>query len=208
MDPLEYRSSYHRHLPHFQPPGTTLFVTFRLAGSLPREEIERLMEEKARAEAMLNQIADPEERRRQGYVEERRWFGKWDEALDKAESGPVWLKDKRVAELMVESLHYRHGRVYELDAFCVMANHVHVVFKPLPKSDGGHHALQKILHSLKRHVGREANKLAICQIALQVEQTAQAGNGMRVVAAHPEIYSAPAWAMIANTSSPYCSAFV
>jgi len=159
MDPLEYRWSYHRHLPHFQPPGATLFVTFRLAGSLPHEVIERLMEEKARAEATFNQIADPEELWRQGDVEERRWFGKWDEALDQAESGPVWLKDKRIAELMVESLKYRDNMVYELDAFCIMANHVHMVFKPLPKSDGGHHALQKILHSLKRHVGREANKL-------------------------------------------------
>jgi hypothetical protein len=104
MSALEYQWSYRRHLPHFQPPGATLFITFRLAGSLPREVIERLMEEKARTEAALNRIADPEERARRMYAEERRLFGKWDEALNKAESGPLWLKDKQIAELMVESL--------------------------------------------------------------------------------------------------------
>lgn len=93
------------------------------------------------------------------YAEERRLFGKWDEALNKAESGPLWLKDKQIAELMVESLKYRDDKVYELDAFCVMANHAHVVFKPLPKAEGGYHSMSSIMHSLKLYVAREGNKL-------------------------------------------------
>src|SRR5688572_30411852 len=34
MSYLNYRSSYRRNLPHVQPPGAILFITFRLAGSL------------------------------------------------------------------------------------------------------------------------------------------------------------------------------
>jgi hypothetical protein len=37
---------YRRNLPHYQPPGSTFFVTYRLDGSLPIETIKRLKEEK------------------------------------------------------------------------------------------------------------------------------------------------------------------
>jgi len=37
MSTLEYQISYRRHLPHLQPPGAILFITFRLAGSIPVE---------------------------------------------------------------------------------------------------------------------------------------------------------------------------
>ena len=53
---LEYRPHYKRHLPHYQPPGATLFVTFRLAGSLPRTVIEELLLERNRVEQTLDQI--------------------------------------------------------------------------------------------------------------------------------------------------------
>ncbi|HPG47214.1 MAG TPA: hypothetical protein PKW76_16175 [bacterium] len=33
---------YRRHLPHYQPPEATYFVTFRLAGSLPNQVMPRL----------------------------------------------------------------------------------------------------------------------------------------------------------------------
>ena len=35
MPNLDYKLHYRRNLPHLQPPGATLFVTFRLAGSIP-----------------------------------------------------------------------------------------------------------------------------------------------------------------------------
>ncbi|MDZ7683225.1 MAG: hypothetical protein U5J63_16340 [Fodinibius sp.] len=33
---------YQRHLPHWQPENAEYFVTFRLAGSLPKQAIEKL----------------------------------------------------------------------------------------------------------------------------------------------------------------------
>ncbi|MFN3308356.1 MAG: hypothetical protein ACK44E_04025 [Anaerolineales bacterium] len=36
---------FYRHLPHFHLPHATYFVTFRLAGSLPVEVVQRLQEE-------------------------------------------------------------------------------------------------------------------------------------------------------------------
>ena len=159
MSPLGYQFAYRRHLPHFQPPGATLFVTFRLAGSIPSEVRKQLRLEVEQTDETLAGIANPDERGGRAYLEQRRLFGRWDEVLDTAQDGPFWLHDPRIAGLVAESLHYRDGKVYDLDAFCVMPNHVHLVFTPLPKTDGAHHALAVILHSLKRYTARQANLL-------------------------------------------------
>jgi REP element-mobilizing transposase RayT len=160
---LNYRSYYRRHLPHVQPPGATLFVTFRLANSLPRAVLEALMAERRRMEQVLAQMAGTNEKVRKAYQEERRLFGRWDAALDTSRQGPRWLADPQIAALVVESLHYRDGRVYELRTFCVMPNHVHLVCTPLEKQDGEYHSLAAILHSLKRYTAREANKILGCR---------------------------------------------
>jgi putative transposase len=78
--------------------------------------------------------------------------------LDISSSGPRWLADPRIAAVVVEALHHRSERVYDLLAFCVMPNHVHLVCTPLQREDGTYHALHRILQSLKRHTARQANK--------------------------------------------------
>ena len=163
MSNLEYQLFYRRHLPHFQPPGATLFITFRLAGSIPAEVMHRLIEERERINAMLDGIPDSTERRKRADLERRRSFRKWDEVLDTAQAGPLWLRDEHIACLVMESLRYRDGTAYDLDAFCIMPNHVHLVFTPLQKPDGSYHAMSTIMHSLKRHIAREANLLLNCE---------------------------------------------
>jgi putative transposase len=76
-----------------------------------------------------------------------------DRYLDRAESGPVFLRQEAIARLVVESLlrgvELRH---YELGAFAVMANHVHVLLLPLiPPS--------RLLKSLKGYTAHEANRI-------------------------------------------------
>jgi putative transposase len=156
---LTYRPFYRRRLPHVQPPGATLFITFRLAGSLPRSVIEKLMTERQRVEKEIDRISDHAERTRRSYLEERRLFGCWDAALATSGQGPRWLTDSRIATLMVESLHYRDDQVYTLHAFCIMPNHVHLVCTPLEKENGTYHSLTAILHSLKRYTARKANRI-------------------------------------------------
>jgi putative transposase len=76
-----------------------------------------------------------------------------DRYLDRAESGPVFLRQEAIARLVVESLlrgvELRH---YELGAFAVMANHVHALLLPLiPPS--------RLLKSLKGYTAHEANRI-------------------------------------------------
>lgn len=153
----KHRVFYRRSLPHWQPPGATLFITSRLAGSLPRAVIEELQAEQERQEFALSRIADIEERRRQASLNARQAFGRWDLALDRASRGPHWLQQPPIAAVVVEALHYRDGRMYDLLAFCIMPNQVHLLCTPLTREDGTYHPLPRILQSLKRHIARQAN---------------------------------------------------
>ena len=159
MSTLEYRLFYRRHLPHIQPPGATLFTTSCLTGSIPSEVLQQMLMEAKQVDAALARICDPQERARQAELEQRRRFGQWDAALDAAQSGPFWLRDPRIAHLVSQSLHYRDGRIYGLDAFCIMPNHVHLVYTPLAKADGVYYAMSAIMHSIKLYTARRANLL-------------------------------------------------
>ncbi len=43
----EYKQFYRRKLPHIHSPGSTLFVTFRLAGSIPKKVLQQWLAEKS-----------------------------------------------------------------------------------------------------------------------------------------------------------------
>jgi len=164
-----HREYYRRHLPHWQPAGATFFVTFRLKGTLPLEKIQNLKKEQEREKKDFIKLSR-DEKRKQNYLNERRYFGKWDNLLDQAEFGPRWLSQPEIAEIVKEALHFRNGRDYDLFAFCIMSNHVHVVFAPLdskldwqsdlPNSDSQSNLqkpLNKIMQSLKRQTARKSN---------------------------------------------------
>jgi putative transposase len=68
--------------------------------------------------------------------------------------GPLWLKDERVAKLVVDALH--HGQeqlgLYELMAFALVANHVHLLIEP-------NCPLSKITRTLKGFTARQGNTI-------------------------------------------------
>ena len=148
MSNLRFREYYRRRLPHIQIAGSTYFVTFRLKDSLPKDALEKLAEETVRIKKLPKDAADL------GY---RRWFGKFDDYLDQVMCGETFLKNEQIADSVAEAIHYRDGKVYDLIAFCIMPNHVHLVFMPLEKGKGIFYSLAEILQSLKRHTARRSN---------------------------------------------------
>ena len=131
---------YRRKLPHWQPPGKALFVTWRLRGSLPASfRNTRLRTEQP------PQALDPFPNSR--FVAE-------DRRLDQARQGPAWLKDGRVAKVMQEALQYGESKLglYGLYAYVIKANHVHVLMKPnVP--------LERITRTIKGFTARNANQI-------------------------------------------------
>ena len=61
---------------------------------------------------------------------QRIWYRKFEDILHQAHTGPMWLQDERVSRLVAEKLWQDDGPNYRLDAYCIMSNHVHVVFTP------------------------------------------------------------------------------
>ncbi len=60
----------------------------------------------------------------------KRFLG-FDNLLDQAQTGPLWLKDGRIAECVISQLHVLHHKEkFLLSAYVVMANHVHVLLVP------------------------------------------------------------------------------
>ena len=57
MSQFDYKLFYERHLPHYQPPGATLFLTFRLADSIPPSVLLDLQTEASRIHRQLETIA-------------------------------------------------------------------------------------------------------------------------------------------------------
>jgi putative transposase len=149
---------YRRNLPHIQPPGGTFFVTFRLAGSIPADALAMLHAEAERAAAELERIPDSAERAERLYLEERRFFGRWDAVLDQGQ-GPDWLRHQEIAKLVADAMHFLDEKRYELLAYCIMSNHVHVVFTPLAKAAESYYPLAQIMHTTKGYTAGRANRL-------------------------------------------------
>ena len=151
MDP--FGEFYERNLPHFQPSGYSFFVTFRLTETLPAEVIKNY---KAIKKKRLEIIAgyDNQNVRREKYHElQSEYFKLYDDYIDKCISGHQWLKEKKVAEIVKESLHYRDGNEYDLISYTIMSNHVHMVFIPYdkPVSLGAEHPASNIHRPVELH---------------------------------------------------------
>lgn len=158
---------YRRNLPHYQPAYATFFITFRLAGSLPAEVIARLKEEHQQNEKLLLKIKDEKMKKQEILNMHKRHFGNFDEMLDKSANNQSWLRDECVAQVIVEAMHFRDEKAYNLLAYCIMPNHVHMVFtvgrrasspyKGKTASDA--YIVTKILENLKWYTAVKANKI-------------------------------------------------
>jgi len=120
------------YLPHYDKPGLVQAVTFRLADSLPKTK-------RADWEHLL-QITDEAERIRQ-----------MEQYLDQG-AGSCVLREPECAEIVQNALLHFHEQRYRLLAWCVMPNHVHVLFETF---DG--HPIGRIVHSWKTFTAREIN---------------------------------------------------
>jgi putative transposase len=158
MSLLNYKLFYQRHLPHYQPPEAILFVTFRLAGSLPREVLDQLARELESQQIEINKIGDLPASKTAIEKTQKILFGKFDNELDYCYPGPKWLAEPAIAEIVCEALHYRDGRQYTLEAYSIMPNHVHLVCSPLVQ-ENGIISLAKIMQSLKGFTARKANQV-------------------------------------------------
>ena len=139
-------------LPHLKREGASYFVTFRLAGTLPREVLVRLKRERENIIRTAQAHNRPLTWQEQNELFE--WYSrKVDQHLDDGH-GDCWLRREEIARLVASALQYFAGERYTLGAWVIMPTHVHTVVRP--ESEW---TLSRILKSWKSFTALEANKL-------------------------------------------------
>ncbi|MFN0214883.1 MAG: transposase [Saprospiraceae bacterium] len=173
---------YRRNLPHWQISEATYFVTYRLYGSIPRAVIEQMKADYQAAITAIERECTPELRSGASpgaapeqssrvqpsvtppeqssrvlriYGEQKRYFARFDALLDQNPNGPYWLQQPEIAQINWDALLFYHDKLYRMYAFCIMSNHIHVLFEALP----GAPPLEIIMGRLKRYTGVHCNKL-------------------------------------------------
>jgi putative DNA methylase len=103
-----------RNLPHWHPEGKSIFITWRLYGSLPAS----LMRKRRTGR---NACA----------TNTGREFVRLDAALDAAKRGPLWLANPEFADYAEYPIvHGAELGRYQLHSYVVMPNHVHILLDP------------------------------------------------------------------------------
>jgi len=120
---------HRRHLPHIHELGQALFVTWRLRESLP-----------------------PNRSFPQTIMTSGQAFAQMDRLLDETRHGNFYLKRSAIADMVVEAIRFNAEVLqhYQLHAFVVMPNHVHLLVSPLVP-------LPQLTKSLKGITAKRAN---------------------------------------------------
>jgi REP-associated tyrosine transposase len=141
---------YRRRLPHQHPEGYPLFISWNLKGAFPAEFAAELKREQQRLAAQPKRPGESPKDRKDRH--EKLLFAFRDNLLDRRADGPLHLKDPEAAQIVVDSILFGVPERYDLYAFVVMANHVHVLLTPrrLPA---------RIMKSLKGYTSYRINRL-------------------------------------------------
>ena len=113
---------YRRNLPHIHPEGYPLFITFRLANTLPLEIVSELKIEREREIKLISNQSSSEL-----YEIKKKYFDRYDNWLDRCTSGPRWLDNKKIARIIQNKICEMDNLQYRLIAYCIMSNHVHML---------------------------------------------------------------------------------
>ncbi|MBX9681334.1 MAG: transposase [Gemmataceae bacterium] len=134
FDPKAEFAVVERRLPHWSQAGAMCFLTWRTIDSIPANTLRRWHAE--RDEWLRKHEIDPRSPRwRQAFDQlprplraefARSFSTQWHEHLDSCH-GDCLLRQPHLAKIVTDSLRFGDGTLYDLEAFVVMPNHVHIL---------------------------------------------------------------------------------
>ncbi len=122
------------YLPHLDKPGLIQSITYRLADSLPKHVLDSFEDDP--------KWRDDVKRRKQV------------EALLDSGLGNCYLKQRVVAELVLNNWQHFDEKRYRLIAWCIMPNHIHVLVLMFE-----HYPLADVIRNWKSYTAHHANKI-------------------------------------------------
>lgn len=127
------------YMPHVNGPELVQHVSYHLADSLPKEAVAAMEEQMKNLPPKLRD--NEKEKRIAAYLD--------------AGKGRCILRVPELADMVQETFVHFAGDRYHLHAWCVMPNHVHVLFQP---TNGW--TMSKIVASWKSYTGRRISEYA------------------------------------------------
>ena len=128
------------YLPHYDAESKIQFITYRLADSLPRQVRVKLKNQ------TYESLSEEHKEQRRNLIES---------TLDKG-FGSCVLRNPRCADIIVEAWSYFDKTRYDLIAYTVMPNHVHLIIKTYQAYKVG-----DLVKSWKAHTAKEIRKLYV-----------------------------------------------
>jgi Rad3-related DNA helicase/REP element-mobilizing transposase RayT len=140
------------YLPHWTKTGSIYAVCFRLADSLPVSVLEEWRTKRLSIVQKAKSDGRPLTLEESSQLEELH-SERVEFYLDQG-IGKCWLEQPEIAEIAARAFEHFDGKRYQLLAWCIMPNHVHLVVQPL-------HAvrLPALIQSWKSFIAKEANKI-------------------------------------------------
>ncbi|RPI71270.1 MAG: hypothetical protein EHM47_10595 [Ignavibacteriales bacterium] len=135
------RHFHRRNLPHLYYNDGIYFVTYRLYGSIHQIEIEKY--HRWIMKLKMNPLL------------QKRIFKKYDALLDRPANEIRFLQNNEIMEICKKSLHYYDEKLYKLICYCIMPNHIHLIFDLISEEKD----IGQIMSSIKKFSGRRANKI-------------------------------------------------
>jgi len=140
-------------LPHWEQPGATYFITWRLDDSIPRELMEKWTKE--RDEWLLAHPKPWEDGQEEEY---HRIFSMEIMRLLDVGYGSCVLREEKARKIVADSMHHADGSRYDLHSWVAMPNHVHVLF-----STAEGETLEKLVGGWKKFSARRINSLIVSE---------------------------------------------
>ncbi len=148
------------HLPHWDQQGSTYFITWRTADSIPKPVWEKWRRE--RGAWLRDHGINPELKDWRSHVEllpapERREFRRFSRMLEDELDlchGACVLRQPGLRSIVEASLHHFAGTRYLLGDFVVMPNHVHLLAGRMARDN-----MRRQVESWKKWTALEINKL-------------------------------------------------
>jgi REP element-mobilizing transposase RayT len=152
LDPESLMITKGENLPSWVCEEAMYHVCFRLADSLPFSQVNKWKRERELLLAKVSEeggkLAECELIKMQYLFSE-----KVEKYLD-AGIGECYLSRDEIAQVVVGAIRHFDRDRYDLHAWCVMPNHVHVIVKPL-----GSYVLKGIIHSWKSFTASKSNRI-------------------------------------------------
>lgn len=132
------RHFHRRNLPHLYYDEGIYFITYHQANSIPISKLRQ-----------MQQVSDMS-----AFDKFKRLFMRYDKLLALDDYGVSYLSNENIANICRDTLQFPNGKDYSLIAYCIMPNHVHLVFELINRNK----SISDIMKGVKGVSARRINK--------------------------------------------------